>query len=168
MIVKQHVTTEKTIDGYKFCIFPFGAWSAQRIGFGLKDILTRATGDAIPELVKALKTMGKENSLDMEVGAEMAAVIFKVLRDLNADAAENILKELLIKHGNITVTPVDTPGNTVKLDLSVSDTIFCGDLQNMYILAAHVILVNYASFFGKGASLFGELIDDIKIRMETA
>lgn len=159
MIAKSAKITEQSIGEFKFYISPFGAWTAQRVMFQVKSALVKSFGGSVERMGGLAK---EKNILD----ASLFPIIFQILRDLDGDVAEGLIKTLLVEHKNISFEPIDSPGSREPLDFSATDTIFCGDLQNMYALAAWVIMVNYESFFDRKASPFGDLARSFKSRMK--
>ena len=72
------------------------------------------------------------------------------------------MKKLLTKYRNITVEQVDkeghpTGGEAQILTNDLANEIFCGEAQDMFILAWDVIRVNFNGFFQKIGSQFGGL-----------
>ena len=54
---------------------------------------------------------------------------------------------------------VDFNGETKPLTEDLVNERFCGDVQDMYILAFHVIRINYGGFFGKLGTQSGKVAE---------
>ena len=168
MKIKNRVAAEHVIGEYKFYIHYFGAWTAQRIGLRFKDILARATASAAVEIGGVMKNMETENFFDLEANAALVPALIKIMRELDTSTLEDLTKELIINHKNIAFEPDGYTGSPDPriLDYDAADQIFSGDLQDMYILIAHVLKANYESFFVKGQALFGSLKESIMTAVE--
>ena len=67
-----------------------------------------------------------------------------------------MLRDLLVRGNNIAV---DFNGETKPLTEDLVNELFCGDVQDMYILAFHVIKINYGGFFGKLGTQSGKVAE---------
>jgi len=67
-----------------------------------------------------------------------------------------LLRDLLVRGNNIAV---DFNSETKPLTEDLVNELFCGDVQDMYILAFHVIKINYGGFFGKLGTQSGKVAE---------
>lgn len=74
----------------------------------------------------------------MDIEEAMPA-ISSALSTISGDKVERMMRRLLIDQQNISVQGEDTDGNTVILDKDLADEVFCGELQDMFILCYEVI-----------------------------
>lgn len=144
--MKQHeVKSEKTIGGNTFYIRPFPAFAAANISGELAAVLAPAIAGLAPLAMNAGD--GGSDVMNVDVSSFSGA-----MSGLSGDKVENLLKKLLTKHNNISV---ETEDGVKLLDNDLANEIFCGSAQDMFILAAEVINVNFKGFFEKIGSLFG-------------
>lgn len=143
--MKQHdVLSTKEIGGNTFYIRPFPAFTAVNISGELGAIFAPTIAGVVPI---AMSTEEGKGIADLDVSS-----IGNALSSLSGDRVESLMKKLLTKHGNISV---DYDGTVKVLDNDIANEIFCGAAQDMFILAAEVINVNYKGFFSKLADQFG-------------
>ena len=57
------------------------------------------------------------------------------------------MKKLLNDYENVSVEGDATEGKTMRLTYDLANEVFCGDVQDMYILCFEVIKLNYSGFF---------------------
>ena len=88
--------------------------------------------------------------------ATIAPEITKAFESLSGDAVEKLLRDLLVRGNNIAV---DFNSETKPLTEDLVNELFCGDVQDMYILAFHVIKINYGGFFGKLGTQSGKVAE---------
>lgn len=142
--MKQHeVKSEKTIDGNTFYIRPFPAFAAANISGELAAVLAPAIAGLAPLAMNA----GESDVMNVDVSSFSGA-----MSGLSGDKVENLLKKLLTKHNNISV---ETEDGVKLLDNDLANEIFCGSAQDMFILAAEVVNVNFKGFFENIGNLFG-------------
>ena len=67
------------------------------------------------------------------------------------------MKKLLIDNKNISVEGEATDGDTKPLTMDLANEVFCGEIQDMYILCFEVIKINFKGFFEKIGAQFGSL-----------
>jgi len=97
-----------------------------------------------------------------------AGALAKGASGISGDKLEHLLKKLLVQHRNISFEPVGGPFETKKsskpqlLTEDLANDMFCGDVQDMFILAFDVIKSNYSGFFEKLGNLFGDHIGAFK------
>ena len=88
----------------------------------------------------------------------------KSMEGFSGAKVESMMKKLLVAHKNIVVElPVyDEDGVEMDeaeqevLDMDLVNEIFCGEVQDMFILAFYVIRLNFNGFFKKLAGRFGK------------
>ena len=68
----------------------------------------------------------------------------EALSSLDGNKVENILKRLLVKENNVSV---DYNGTTELLSENTANEMFCGNFENLILLAFEGIKVNYGGFF---------------------
>lgn len=143
----MEATTVK-IDGRNFAIYPFGAFYAAN----LSGELARFIGPFVAGGAPLLKMMASDNkdADDLDINEVMPGV-YKALEGLDGNKVEELLRKLLIIKGNVAVTVTNDFGvaEMKTLNGDIADEIFAQDIQNMYILAFHVIQVNFKGFFRK-------------------
>lgn len=157
--MKLMETIHKEIDGIDFYLKPFPAFTAANISGELISILAPVIGSLAP----ALSNDGQDGEteeqgvMDMDI-AEAVPHLANAFSKLDGNQFENIMKKLLVTHKNISVEDPNT-GSVKVLDMDAANEIFCGDLQNMFILCFEVIKLNYGGFFKKIGDRFGSLRD---------
>ena len=164
--MKQLETTEVVVSGTKFYIKPFPAFTAANISGELASVLTPFLGALAPLLddkkdgdkegadSEINETAEKEKSLsDIDAG-EAAKAMSTV--SISGDKLEKLMRKLLLG-GHIAFEDEDEDGNTEpkKLNIDEANELFCGDVQDMFVLCFHVIRINFNGFFKKFAPQFG-------------
>ena len=162
--MKQFEPTQRELNGHVFYIRPFPAFTAANISGEIFNIILPALGSLAP---LALQQKSEDLSSFMDMEAEDAAkMLSKGAASINGDKVELMLRKILVKHKNISV---EMEGND-KLQVLTEDLaneIFCGGVQDMFILAYDVIRTNYAGFFERIGSLFGDQAQGIQNLMRT-
>ena len=104
-----------------------------------------------------------ESLLDIDTVAA-ASALAKGASGVGGDKLECLLKMLLVQNRNISFEPIgaNKSGQPQLLTEDLADDIFCGDIQDMFMLAVEVIKLNYGGFFKKLDSLFGSHISAFK------
>jgi hypothetical protein len=142
--MKQHeIKREKEIGGVKFYIRAFPAFTAANISGDLAAAISPAMAGLVPLAMQR----GQADIMNIDVSQFSGA-----LAGLSGDKLEALLKKLLTKHGNISV---ETDDGVKLLDNDLGDEVFCGEVQNMFILAFEVIQANFGGFFKNLAGQFG-------------
>lgn len=161
MIAKNQLkTTEKVIGDNHFYIRPFPAFTAANISGELAAVLSPMLGGLVA-LIGADSGEEKDkkkstNFLDTDV-EDAVPVLAKSFSGLSGDKFESLMKKLLCDHKNISVESEVTDGQVVIMDYDIANEVFCGDVQDMYILCWEVIKINFAGFFKKIGAQFGGL-----------
>ena len=152
---KQMEVTKKKIGDYTFYIKPFPAFVAANISGELSQVIGPVIGSAAPLFTKVA-----DNSVDDIMNMEMddALPIFtNALSTLSGDKFERLMRRLLVENKNISVRGELTEDDTELLDMDLANEIFCGELQDMFLLCFEVIKINFSGFFRKIAGQFGNL-----------
>ena len=150
--IRQFEAKERVLGDYTFYVRPFPAFVASNISGELFSFILPVIGALAPAAAKAMAD-SPSGLLDAE--AETAApILANGLSGVGGDKLEQILKKLLVRHKNIAVE-FEGDGNPHLLTEELANEIFCGDAQDMFILAFDVIQVNYSGFFKKAGALFG-------------
>ncbi len=134
---KLQETTPVTVSGVQYYIRPFPAFKAAKISGDVLKIL-------MPFLDVLTPMMGKKEPLSTSI-TEMMPSITRAFSTLSGDELERVMKELLLTDGNIAAE--NASGDVVPLDNNMINELFCGEAQDMYVLAYHVIRLNFGGFF---------------------
>ena len=95
------------------------------------------------------------------------------MEGFSGSKVESMMKKLLIAHKNVVVElpvmdedDVETGEYSQEiLDMDIVNEIFCGDVQNMFILAFYVIRLNFNGFFERLAGPSGKAGEAIAKKM---
>ena len=152
MALKQMEPTKEKVGGYNFYIKPFAAFKAANLTGELASVLAPLLGELAP-----LVSDQKEGSL-MDIDAAQAAEALYNCTNISGDKMEKLMQKLLLG-GHIVVELPDEEGETKaeRLDMDIANEIFCGEVQDMFILCFHVIKLNFNGFFKKIAGLSGKV-----------
>lgn len=150
--MKQFEAKSKQIGENVFYIRPFPALVAANLSGDLAAVLTPLLSSIVP---LALQNGGnKEKALfDMNID-EVTPALTNAAAALSGDKIEYLMKKLLINHRNVSVVEAGSD----KAELLTEDLlneIFCGDISELFLLAAEVIRINFDGFFRKLGSQFG-------------
>ena len=150
MKLKQMEATKVTVGGMEFYIKPFAAFKAANITGELASVLAPLLGALAP-----LASVKDGESL-MDVDSGQAAEAISHCSNLDGDKLEKMTRKLLLG-GNIAVEIEDDYGKKEQkvLDNDTANEIFCGNVQDMFVLCFHVIRLNFNGFFEKLAGLSG-------------
>lgn len=159
MKLKQLEPVVETIGDYKFYILPFPAMKAANMTAELASLMLPLFG-ALAPLIK--NDDGKEDGMedgkglmDMDAGAAAAAIASSV--SIDGNKMEKLIQKFLLG-GHITVELEDDDGDMggQRLDLDLLNEVFCGEVQDMFILCFYVLRINFSGFFGKLAGQSGK------------
>lgn len=161
--MKQMEVTEKTIGQNTFYLKPFPAFVAVNISGELAALLTPMIGGVAALLGGGSAGEGSTESkpdsvMDIDID-EALPTLTKAFSSLSGDKFERLMKKLLIDNKNISVEGDATDGNVKLLTYDLANEVFCGDVQDMYILCFEVIRLNFKGFFTKLGAQFGSLKD---------
>lgn len=161
--MKRTTPESVTVNDTVFYIFPFSAFTAANLSGEVIALVGPVVGSFLPLVGK-----GKENAqnvdpdeqaqessiLDVEIDTDEAGkAVANAFSNLSGDKIERLLRKLLVDNGNIAYE--NENGKRERLTMDVADELFCGSAQGLFVLAFHVIKVNYSGFFGKLPTLFG-------------
>ena len=132
----------------KFYITPFPAFKAANLTGELASVLAPLLGVLAP--------LVNDGSL-MDVDAGEAAKAMAGCTSINGDKLEKLMQKLLLG-GHITVEAPNEEGEIEpqRLDKDLVNELFCGEVQEMFVLCFHVIKLNFGGFFKKFADLYGK------------
>lgn len=157
MALKQMEATKVVVGDTNFYITPFAAFKAANLTGELASVLAPLLG-ALAPLVGNENEDGEDREKDlMDIDAGKAAEAMAGCSAISGDKLEKLMKKLLVG-GNIVVEIENEEGETEgqRLDLDLANEIFCGEIQDMFILCFHVIKLNFNGFFRKVAGLSGK------------
>lgn len=161
--MKRTTPESVTVNDTVFYIFPFSAFTAANLSGEVIALIGPVVGSFLP-----LAGKGKGNTqnidpdeqeqgkgiLDTEIDMEEAGkAVANAFSNLSGDKVERLLRKLLVDNGNIAYE--NENGKRERLTPDTADELFCGNAQGLFVLAFHVIRVNYSGFFGKLPTLFG-------------
>lgn len=156
--MKQLEVTQKKIGDAMFYIKPFPAFTAANISGELANVIAPLFGGIASALGGNTKT---EDIMSMEMDEAMPAIT-NAFSGLSGEKFERLMKKLLIDSKNISVECEATEGDTKLLTYDLANEVFCGEVQDMYILCFEVIKLNFNGFFKKLGARFGNLQGLIK------
>ena len=154
--LKQLEPTFETIGENTFAITPFPAFKAANLTGELASVLAPLMG-ALAPLASGVKV--GENGTDaslLDIDASKAAEALSNCAGISGDKLETLMKKLLIG-GNISVEYENEGGERVKerLNADLANELFCGDVQDMFLLCWYVIRLNFNGFFKRLAARSG-------------
>ena len=157
--------TEVKIDGTSFFVAPFPVFAAVRITAMLSKVLAPVLGGLI-----ALLGESADEEAEDDLGNEIKSAIpsfVEAMSSTNPADFERLFRELLVNSRNIAFQDDEhTTGEILTEDYL--NAMFAGDSQNLYILAYHVLKVNFRGFFEKFSSLSGSpLIQKLKAQIDS-
>lgn len=143
--MKQMETVEKRIGEALFYIKKFPAFYAAN----LSGELTTLLAPIISGIATLLSVSGdEEHPLDISI-EDAIPVISSAFESISGDKLESLLRKLLINRQNVSVVCKETDGIVKVLDYDLANEVFCGSIEDMYVLAFYVIKENYNGFFEK-------------------
>lgn len=156
MRLKQVEPKIEDVGGRKFYITPFPAFKSANISGELAKVLV----PFLTSLASGIKTDGnntedvKNGLFDIDVDTAISALGTSI--GIDGEMVEKLMKKLLIG-GHIVVELEDENGDIQheRLDVDLANEIFCGDVQDMFILCYYVIRLNFNGFFKKLTNLSG-------------
>ncbi len=160
--------TAVTIGEMEFYITPFGAFKAANLTGELASVLAPLLGALAPLVAGGKNSQDGLEGIDgglMDIDAGAAAEALSNCAGISGDRLEKLMRKLLLG-GNIVVELTDEEtGETEaqRLTSDLADEVFCGEIQDMFLLCFHVIKLNFNGFFkklgtrsGKGGEAEGE------------
>ena len=152
------VKSEKTIGDNTFYVRPFPAFVSANMSGELAALVMPILTSLTPMLAGGVQDGASALDLNAEVAGPALA---NGLAALSGDKVERLMKKLLTTHGNVSVE-LSGAKDAQKLTEDLANEIFCGDVQDMFILAFEVIKVNFSGFFKKIGTQFGPLLSVIQ------
>lgn len=170
--LKQLEPKKETIGGLNFYIRPFPAMVAANLTGDLASLLTPVLAALMPLVGDSDNEGDDEDLMDIDVN-DAAASISKSMEGFSGSKVESMMKKLLIAHKNVVVElpvmdedDVETGEYSQEiLDMDIVNEIFCGDVQDMFILAFYVIRLNFNGFFKRLAGPSGKAGEAIAKKM---
>ncbi|MCI9658743.1 MAG: hypothetical protein HFI14_09040 [Lachnospiraceae bacterium] len=158
MALKQVTPTRVTVGDMDFYIRPFAAFKAANITGELAGVLAPVLGVLAPlvsDTGKAAEDENGESILDQDAGKAAAAMAN--CPSISGSRLEKLMQALLLG-GHISFEIEEEDGNKDMKSLTrdQADEIFCGNVQDMFVLCYHVIRLNYNGFFAKLPTLSGK------------
>ena len=150
--MKQLEVTEKKIGENTFYIKPFPAFEAAAISGDLATLITTILGSIAP----LVGSDGDANIMDADLDKALPLVT-NAMSGLSGEKLSSLMKKLLINSKNISVEGEATDGEVKQMTLDIANEVFCGEVQDMFVLCFEVIKLNYKGFFKKLAGRFGNL-----------
>lgn len=175
--LRQLEPKKEVIGDYTYYIKPFPAMVSTELSGDLASMLTPVIAALVP-LVASDTEDGAEGSdgglMDMDVNVAAAAMA-KGLEGFTGAKVVMMMKKLLIVHKNIAVEMPEYDEDGVEtgeylqeiLDMDILNEIFCGEVQDMFILAFYVIRLNFNGFFKKLVGRFGKVGEALQQKMRT-
>ncbi len=158
MKLKQVTPTKVPVGDMEFYIRPFPAFKAANITGELASVLTPLLGMLVPLISESGEKEENEEKTILDTDAAKAAEAMANCPAIDGNRMEKLMKKLLLG-GHIAVELEDENGNTEEEELTqdLADEIFCGNIQDMFVLCFHVIRLNFRGFFGKLPILSGKV-----------
>lgn len=149
--LKQMEVSEFTIGEYTFYIKKFPAFYCANISAELTKVVTPVIGGLAPIIG------GLNEGFDLShIKIESAIpAVTQAFAQLDGDQVEHILNRLLIERKNVSLSGPITDGAVKPLTMDVANEVFCGGIDEMFILCWHVINCNFGDFFSKIGARFG-------------
>ena len=165
--MKRTTPETVTVNDTVFFVFPFSAFTAANLSGEVIALIGPVVGSFLPLAGKGTENAQKADPdeqndpdeqeggiLDREIDMEEAGkAVANAFCGLSGDKVERLLRKLLVDNGNIAYE--NENGKRERLTPDTVDELFCGNAQGLFVLAFHVIRVNYSGFFGKLPTLFG-------------
>lgn len=154
--MKRMEVTEKQIGENTFYLRPFPAFTAANISGELAALIT-------PMISSLAPLFGSKTAADvMDIEIEDAApAITGAFSALSGDKIERLMRKLLIDSQNISVNNPET-GRVELLTMDLANEVFCGEVQDMFLLCFEVIKINFSGFFKKLGAQFGDQLGLLK------
>ena len=162
----------KKVGDYEFAITPFPAFKAANLTGELASTLAPVVGAFTPLLSRAVSggtdkgtDKGTDGASLMDLDVDEAAKALSNCSEISGDKLERLMKKLLLG-GNISVKykDEDEDEHRDKLDEDLANELFCGEVQDMFVLCVHVIQLNFNSFFKRIAAQSGPAESERKRR----
>lgn len=106
-----------------------------------------------------ISKMDISNVMDMDI-EKIVPSLSNALAGVSGNELQEIIEKLIVRYDNVSVNCEATDWNTARMTKDLADEVFCGDIQDMYILCFYVIKLNFRNFFKRFGSLFGSRTGD--------
>ena len=161
--MKQHdVKQERKLGGNTFYIRPFGAFKAANMSGEILSLITPILAGIAPVVAGAKVTDDEVSLLDMDA-EKVAPHLSNAMSGISGDKLELLLKKLLTDYKNVSVE-LEGKKEAQILTEDLANELFCGDAQDMFILAFDVIKANYSRFFQKLGGQYGKAINAFLVK----
>lgn len=157
-MLRQAKTTKEKIGDNTYYIKPFPAFKSANISGELVSVLA--------PLLSAIVPLVSGNGSIADVDINEAATALMKCATINGEKVETLTK-LLLLGGHITVEYENENGDVAsdRLDEDLVNELFCGSVQDMFVLCIHVIRINFGGFFAKMQIPSGDAPTDLpKVR----
>ena len=156
--MRQLEPTIKKVGENTFAITPFSAFRAANLTGELASTLAPLAGAFAPLLGQALNNGGDANSGEglMDIDAGEAAKAISNCSGLSGDKLELLAKKLLLGGHIVAEFEEDGERKKEKLDSDLANELFCGEVQDMFVLCFYVIQLNFNGFFKRLATQSGK------------
>lgn len=143
----------KQIGENIFHIHPFPAFKASRISGELVSLISPILVSVLPALSGGNESDEETSIFDMDISAAMPSIM-KACSSLDGEKLENLMKMLITQYRNVAYETPDS--NAVKwLTEDDANSIFLGEVEDMFVLAFEVIKLNFKGFFKNLGNLSG-------------
>lgn len=150
MAMKQMEPIREKVGNTKFYITPFPAFKAANLTGELASVLAPLLGVLAPLVSDDSKGL-------MDVDVTSAAQALSSCTAINGDKLELLMRKLLLG-GHIALELQNENGEIEPeiLDMDIANEVFCGEVQDMFVLCFHVIKLNFNGFFKKISTQSGK------------
>ena len=119
------------------------------------NVFGQLTNFVMPVLGSFGSLVGKGDGSALDLNIEEAIPSLTLAASCISGAKlEELMMQLLIRYNNVAVEDRQA-GEAVRLNKILADEIFCGETQDMFLLAVEVVKTNYSGFFKKLTDRFG-------------
>lgn len=148
MALRQTEPVKETVGEYNFYITPFPAFKAANLTGELASVLAPIFGAVAP-------IVGEGDLMDADASKVASAMMNSPA--ISGDKLEKLMQKLLLGGHIVAEVPNDDGDiEPQRLDMDLANEIFCGEVQDMFILCFHVIKLNFNGFFKKLAAQSGQ------------
>ena len=147
MALKQMEAQKVNIGDNTFYIKPFPAFKAANITGDLASVLSPVIGVIAP-------LVGNGDLMDVDVNK--VAEVLSGSTAINSDKLESLMSKLLLGENIVIEYEDDGKTHQEKLNKDLADEVFCGNVQDMFVLCVYVIKLNFNGFFERLATLSGK------------
>lgn len=160
MALRQMEPMKVKVGEYNFYITPFPAFKAANITGELASVLAPLLGVLAPLVDGGNQKEGGEGSDGgslMDIDAGKAAEAIAGCSAISGDKLEKLMQKLLLGRNIVVEAPnQDGEVEAQRLDMDLANELFCGEVQDMFVLCFHVIRLNFNGFFKRFAARSGK------------